>query len=227
MPSLSVDAAGVVILCFIVASIATIVVHDFAWQRRYETLRTLYDISAAGEACAQRWQAAAEYILSQKGDDLCWRDFYVKLAECLPDGHRLKHLASIKSLPSTPVMLRNCRRFVASLKCVKPYVRFNDQPLRESHMPPIRAVELIVRCSRRRDDFTQVCGPDTVSSLPIARHPDGWEVDTYVTSALIPIVYASSEIFQDRMFDRLNAIAETIDAAERGFKEQPCASPAK
>ena len=59
------------------------------------------------------------WILAQRGDDLCWRDFYVRIADALPP--KEVHLEEL-ILPPREVFLKNCDRFEASLRGGPAYV---------------------------------------------------------------------------------------------------------
>lgn len=93
------------------------------------------------------------WILGQRGDDLCWRDFYVAAAACLPEG-RDRHLAreALSSCHPRWVMLGNCDRFITSLKCDEPYATLGTPPLtgETAKRPPARGFDVFLRVHRGR-----------------------------------------------------------------------------
>lgn len=158
-----------------------------------------------------KFEDAARYILSQSGDDICWRDVYIKLGECLRQGDPLRETAAAKTTPPPAIFLRNCARFCKSLYDGKPYIRFNDNPLetRDARLDPIIAASALVRVSRK-----------VGAALP-------WEEYRAVT-AVMPTGYASHERVQLALHEMLNGCLEEMDAKERKpgqTSDVPASSP--
>lgn len=175
--------AGAVLLSFFSVGVANTIA---AWYRQ---------AFLKARAEASQWRQAAEYILSQEGDDLCWRDFYIELAKCLPHGHKLKDLARVRSIKPMPVMMRNCQNFCYSLIADKPYTRFDVDPLTvdRAALLPLSMIELCVRMHRQEGQVYNafawsteelpggyVSSPDVtivahrLLDAALAQH-DGWE----------------------------------------------------
>jgi hypothetical protein len=70
---------------------------------------------AAGLALeVMRVRAVCRWMLSQRSDDVCWRDVYQAVADVLPGGREALAALAL-SAPPEEVMLHNCRKFVGEL----------------------------------------------------------------------------------------------------------------
>lgn len=100
------------------------------------------------------------YALTREGDDVCWMDLYVKLAE----------LAGLKFDPrriDPARLLANCREFVAALHAGRPYVPDRDLLLAE-----VKALQAGMTAEGRLalwaglcDDYCAECG-DALRDAP-------------------------------------------------------------
>lgn len=86
--------------------------HAGTYQGRYECLKEHEPHVQRLQDEVFDWRQAARWILSQRGDDICWRDFYVKLAKLLPEEPDVSHLL----LPPREQFLKNCANFEACLR---------------------------------------------------------------------------------------------------------------
>ena len=60
----------------------------------------------------QELEDAILNVVSQKADNLCWRDVYTQLANLLPDHKKV----TVDSTPPTDIFLGNCMKFEQSMR---------------------------------------------------------------------------------------------------------------
>lgn len=135
------------------------------------------------------------WILDQRGDDLCWRDFYVAAAACLPgaEGHRAQE--ALSSCHPRWLMLGNCDRFITSLKCGEPYTRLGEPALtpETAKRPAVRMFDVMLRVHRS----------------------GGLTEDYWTATGFSPAAYGGSFRCQKIAHDGLTRLLVSLDHYER------------
>ena len=137
--------------------------------------------------------------VSQIGDNLCWRDFFVAAGELLPVGDPLRPeaQASLSSLLPRAIHIGNCQRFIDSLKEGTEYIRPGE---------PFLTVA------------TAKLKPARMIQLELQIHRNGSTVDAYVsTASFLPAQYSCSPKAREVAHDQLEHLLIAADRKERGY----------